>query len=130
MSGFASVKFVPMYDIEGYISSSKITGEAAETLRKLHASKTVTKVTRTPFVPKVKRWDHGYFDNGKIVYPYEEAWPYLRKNEIVPFDIRMRCALRNGMPQSQVDMLLWKRKKYETESEIQKRDDEWTRLFS
>ena len=129
MSGFAPIKFVPIYDIEDYISSAKIVGEAADTLRKLHTPVQKNQVPRKTHKPNVTRWDQGYFEDGKIIYPYEEAWPYLRKNDIVPFDIRMRCALRNGMPQSQVDAFIAKRKKYETESEVQKRDDEWHRLF-
>jgi len=129
MSGFAPIKFVPIYDIEDYLSSAKITGEPAETLRKLHTPPQKAKAPKPLYTPHVTRWDQGYFEDGKIIYPYEEAWPYLRKNDIVPFDIRLRCAIRNGIPLAKVESFIAKRKKYESAAEVQKRDDEWHRLF-
>jgi hypothetical protein len=122
-------KFVPIYDIEAYIRARGATGQEADDLREKH------KIPPKPVVKehssrKLKYFEEGYMnEDGKMIYPYAEALPYVKENKIIPFDVKIRCMAKNGVPHETLLKCIKQHEHFHSKKEVEKREKEWTRLF-
>lgn len=121
--------FVPIGDIEGYISSLKVTGKEADDLREKHKCNRTVKPTPTP-PRKIRFYEEGFMnEDGKMVYPYLEALPYHKAMKPVPIEVKIRCMARCGVPEKELIKYMAKYDKFHSKEEQEKREEEWVRLF-
>jgi hypothetical protein len=124
------LKFVPIYDIEAYIRARGATGQEADDLREKHKIPPKPVVKEEHSFRKLKYFEEGYVnEKGKMVYPYAEALPYIRANKSIPFEVRIRCMAKNGVPDDVLMKLIKKQEKYNSKKEVEKREKEFIKLF-
>jgi hypothetical protein len=79
---------------------------------------------------KLKYYEEGFVnEKGKMIYPYKEALPYVRANKNIPFEVKIRCMAKAGVPNEILMKLIKKNEHFNSKKEVEKREKEWTRLF-
>ena len=125
------LKFVPIGNVENYISALKLNGRESEVdeVRKKHTRAEKTKKTteerwKLPIQFSDQVLVNLSVKNGKVKVklncPFDEYWSYQRDGKLVPIEVRIRCMKRAGAPHSILLNMLEKHNKYFTKSNLEK----------
>ena len=143
MTKFHTTRFVPIQDINGYISSLRLTGDYTEDqLEQIRQKHTQNRPVKPPPTPKwenpvrfldqvmVKMSVQGCKVRVKLSVPFEEMIPYTYNAQgPIPLAVRVRCFMRAGCPDELIKNIIKKHNDYFKPEHLAKRQNDLDRIF-